>query len=637
MGQWSLESNWGISALSRNANNIGGVKKGDTWGSRPTYTNPRDNLAYRSYSSLKEYAENWSKTKAVREAVRSLTKSGKLGVPREEAKALKAKGYARDPNYVANLASRTASVMARPDAKQISHQSRVERFGFDDRMGQVKYGGPIADITPSRQSMGGFYDTPASRTAPPDVSMGTYYGGLTAPPDFSLQDLGDIRSPPAPDWGRDMTDRSQRGPVTDPYGFSTQAAGPALSPTGDFSAYTGDPATTGAAGAAAYPGITGFGPNQFTSPEVNYSAPPDWGVDRTGFGERDPVGSYSFGNQAPRNGIGLGVTGYGPGALGTAAMPAIGDYDPLGAAKDAYGPSVLADPLSPNLTGAPQTFGNYGNRDVGFPSGGFNTQPNRATDMSLAGLSPVGVGVLGGAYNPAAVAAAAPIGAPSTRGMSFDQMTRGIVGYEDKPVTTTTQVPNPAYSAWEEAYNNPKATTQQMYAEDLGDKLGQARGFQGSVVNQSKASMAANLAPSRTVSHTTTTMQRSPVYGDKPAIGAQPTTATLSAPSVDYGMYPGGSWAGYDKPGGGLLAGLDPNIGISGVTGSVGQGFGDPVGYSGGGWGGYSGFSDPRAGGYDPGTGLGFGGSENQGGAGYSGGNFGGSQGSDPSGRGGLY
>jgi hypothetical protein len=379
----------------------------------------------------------------------------------------------------------------------------------------------------------------------PETALAAGRAAAAAPdydqPNWSLADLApDVTQPPAPDWGRDMTDRTQRGPVTDPYGFSTLDIG---MPSAQISGLPGTnqaAAQGGLMSAQAAPvgggyGIGAFGPNAFGAMDA-YTAPPDWGMEQGAFGDRGVTG-YDFGNQSARNGIGLGVTGYDPGALGTAAMPDIGPYDPLGAAREAF--------------------------------------PDRsvATDMSLAGLSPVGQGVVGTGYNPAVVAAAEPIGAPSMRGMSFDQMTRGIVGYEDKPVTTTTQVPNPAYSAWEEAYNNPKATTQQMYADDLADKLGQPTAFQGSVMNQ--APQARGPAPSKTIGHTTTTTTRSPVYGDVPV--GQPIGANLSQAGA-------GSWtSGLTNQANAINANIMDmgNWGLQGMQGTFNTGL-SPVGYGGG-------------------------------------------------------
>jgi hypothetical protein len=221
--------------------------------------------------------------------------------------------------------------------------------------------------------------------------------------------------------------------------------------------------------------------------------------------------------------------------------------------------------------------------------------------------------------------------------MSFDQMTRGIVGYEDKPVTTTTQVPNPAYQDWADQFGNKPGTitTQQMYADDLADKLGVNRGMFASPV----APAVATPAPARTIGHTTTTTQRSPVYGDVPV--GQPIGANLSQAGA--GGWTSGLTNQANAINANIMGGTWDTALAAGIAdmnanpGSYGYGAGGTTGGGGmslGGLGG--GFSGALGGGYDPGTGLGFGGSENQGGAAY-GGNFGGSQGSDPSGRGGLY
>jgi hypothetical protein len=384
-------------------------------------------------------------------------------------------------------------------------------------------------------------------------------------------------------------------------------------------------------------------------------------------------GPYGYGQQPDYSSITEGImhdaypsNPYGPEALG--APQGFGNYGtaPIGYSPDTFSGAPMQtqaatpDVFSGQPMGAPQGFGNWGNQDVGYSSGGFSRSPNVATDYSLAGLSPVGQGVVGVGYNPSVVAAAEPIGAPSTRGMSFDQMTRGIVDYTETRTPTT--VPNPAYADWAEAFNNPKATTQQMYADDLADKIGVNRG------NFATPAQVAQYgpAPSKTIAGPDK-VTRSPVYGDVPV--GRPISATLSPAVSDptFGSPLGGSWGGPDSWGGfgsgysdagvargGVLGGGPTyggswesalNAGIADMSanpGAYGYGGGGTVGSGGGmslgGLGGSfsGGFSGALGGGYDPGTGLGFGGSENQGGAGYSGG-FSGSQGSDPSGRGGLY
>jgi hypothetical protein len=376
-------------------------------------------------------------------------------------------------------------------------------------------------------------------------------------------------------------------------------------------------------------------------------------------------GPYGYGMQPDYSGISEGImhggalaNPYGPEALG--APQTFGNYGnaPIGYSPDTFaGGPMQTQPATPDVfsgtpMGAPQGFGNYGNQDVGYPSGGFSRSPNVATDMSLAGLSPVGQGVVGVGYNPSVVAAAEPIGAPSARGMSFDQMTRGIVGYEDKPTTTTTQVANPAWSEWSKDYSRHNAL-QEAYLNDEMDRHGPAKPT--NVPNYEWSP-----EPARTVSKTTTTTQRSPVYGDVPV--GRPTSATLSPAVSDpsFGSPQGGSWGGPDSWGGFGSGYSDAGPARGGVIGDMGSmlsaGIADmsanpgAYGYGGGGAGGMS--LGGLGGGYGGGGALGGGyggysggyggygaatsGNEQQGGAGY-GGNFGGSQGSDPSGRGGLY
>jgi hypothetical protein len=359
-----------------------------------------------------------------------------------------------------------------------------------------------------------------------------------------------------------------RGPATDPYGFSQINAVNSLEPPTSLAAaspygYGIEPdysdISQGLYGGAQPLGITGSQNAPYADPSIGPQ--PDFSAITAGIlgdaynpmtaareadfaSARGPVSDpYGFSAQPAESWQqGVGVDFASPTTLGTDAFPAGGrydDYNPMqigqeafpdtiAAARDAFPSSAEASPFGSAPLGPSQSFSSFGGRDIGYPSETFGPTPNRG--ISLSDLSPIGQGVVGPGYNPAAVAASQPIGAPSARGMSFDQMTRGIVGYEDKPVTTTQQVPNPAYTDWQEAFNNPKATPQAMYADDLADKIGVNRG------NFATPAQVAQLgpAPSKTIGQTTTTTQRSPVYGDVPAVGAYPVSATLTAQPQAY-------------------------------------------------------------------------------------------------------
>jgi hypothetical protein len=349
-----------------------------------------------------------------------------------------------------------------------------------------------------------------------------------------------------------------------------------------------------------------------------------------------------FGDQTPRNGIGLGVTGYDPNAIGTSAFPDIGPYDALAPAREAFPDQPnpnLNNVTSPEPLGAPQGFANYGNRDVGYPSSGFNSQPNRPGSLADLGMTPISHDPLAGiGYNPAVVAAAAPIGNPRMGLDTPAQMTRGITGY----TTTTRDVPNPAWSEWSKDYATKNAL-QEAYLADQVDRHGPAK-----PTNVPDYNLAPE--PPKTVPQ----VEKTPVYGPVAAPPvATPKTAYTSLPAAPpvtdpvYGSPVGGSWggpdswggfgSGYDalanspKGGGGVLGTniTDAfNAGIADMNANPGA-----YGYSGGG---------PSLGALGGlGFGNGYGGinaatsfNEQQGGAGYG---FSGSQGSDPSGRGGLY
>jgi hypothetical protein len=460
----------------------------------------------------------------------------------------------------------------------------------------------LAGMEASRQPYSGIgqYDTPREALSQPFAS------GITAPPEWSLADLApDVTQPPAPDWSRDFTDRPTPGAVTDPYGYSTIAAG-SLPPSGDTSMLLGDVDTTGAA-ARGYPGVTGLGPNAFGA--LTQPAPPDWGMDQGAFGDRGPPGPYSFsGLQTSSMEPSMAV--YDGGPWGYGQQP---DYSGI-TEGITHGPST-ANPFGAEPLGAPQGFANYGDQPIGYSPTGFSQAPAQP-GMSLAGLAGPGfhtgtdlvgpasygpnlaeqtqwsqqpaidlpdAGLVGAMESqisgrPAPAEGLRP-GSPfagldlntsypaernptqaAYAGALRDQVeaTRGpITGYTETRTPTT--VPNPAYEAWQEAYNNPRATPQAMYADDLADKLGTPKGFIGDVFNQ--APQARGPAPSRTIAGPDK-VTRSPVYGDPVRQADVPRGQPIGG-----SLLGGDSWGGFGSnfggPAHGASLGLGPTYGGS--------------------------------------------------------------------------
>lgn len=104
--QWMHESNWGRSGLARDARNLGGIKgqgpagsynaqTGEVYGGKHVVIN----ADFRAYSSYTEFYADYARLVCTVERYKGVR--GKKGQAYYEA--LKAAGYATDPNYVANL------------------------------------------------------------------------------------------------------------------------------------------------------------------------------------------------------------------------------------------------------------------------------------------------------------------------------------------------------------------------------------------------------------------------------------------------------------------------------------------------------------------------------------------------------
>jgi hypothetical protein len=224
MGQWAMESSWGLHPITTTGNNLGGVKAG-TWAkTRPdeTVVNPLDKERYRSYPSDKAFARSWAtETTSVTKALESLRASGKLGNHRAEALALQKAGYGlpTGASYSTRLNGVRDSVMTFANAKEVAHRSNVQQKGFDDTIGQVQPGGYLPDLTPSlatpqQQQAGVWSDRFDAPQAPAPYSP----ANLDFGPDFT--------SPPS----------QARGPVENPYGFSNINTAQEAAP-GSFAGY----------------------------------------------------------------------------------------------------------------------------------------------------------------------------------------------------------------------------------------------------------------------------------------------------------------------------------------------------------------------------------------------------------------
>jgi hypothetical protein len=363
-------------------------------------------------------------------------------------------------------------------------------------------------------------------------------------------------------------------------------------------------------------------------------APPDWSAQDLG-AFQGPVGAYSFGNEAPRSGMGLGVTGYGIGELGTANMPGMGQYDNLPGSFDfgqtvngAFGtPPNTNDVFSGQPMGGPQSFSqNYGGLSPNAFQGG-TFQP----DVSATAFGANFPGFSG--YGLAAPQQTAAV--PKEMGdISEEEMApstqRGITGYN----TTTTQVHNPAYDAWASSYGNKPNALQDAWLGAMQDKIGVQRGpFTTMPPNAvPNAVPKAPPAPPQTIAKT----NRTPVYGQIPQSVRKSNIPQIAHPATTLGL----GWGGDDGYGGFLSGntamaqvGNFGNYGLRGFDGTFGTGitsYGQPVAASpfGGffsGIGGALGFGGGMVGG--PNIGSGWGQSGDAGGLGGAGGFSGGDAG----------
>jgi hypothetical protein len=579
------------------------------------------------------FAEDWAKTRSVQNALATLAKTGGLGNQRAEQKAFNTAGYAEASGYGKRIADLTASVMAYPNAQQVAHEARVAQRGFDDRLGQVKPGGYLPDLTPSlatpqQQAAGVWSDRFDAPQAPAPYSP----SNLDFGPDFT--------SPPS----------QARGAATDPYGFSNVNTALEAAP-GSFAGY-GPNAFAGLDEAAVdygqtYPEISAGLYDQPAAPMSNedfnaiFGNMPDDSTGATGAsgsvrGSRASAapqsfspavnaaqvgGPYSFsdlqsGAPAPDAATIAGdVTGYGPGGAFGSRAPSPG-FDFASTVNAAFGPYTGAD--VPAVEARPTTVG-PGPATAERPaeeSAAFNS---RMSDLLSPGLTgglsafqdtPLGIGqgiIDQGPYS-------SPIGYAdrnnsfSPANLAVSTQAPQIVGYEPGK-TISKEVTNPAWSDWSKDYATRNASQEAWLNADEDKRAWDRAPPNPSVLADTKwAGFKEEPAKTITVTRETppTPIYSSPV-ASVPAVTAQPAlgSAIQAQPST---WTPGmtqqaqnfssllGSIGGYGLQGveGTFGTGFDlAGLGYGGSTGAWGGGYSDS-GY--GGYGGYGGISPGDAG-----------------------------------------
>jgi hypothetical protein len=321
-----------------------------------------------------------------------------------------------------------------------------------------------------------------------------------------------------------------------------------------------------------------------------YGAQPSWGVtDMPGMDPNPPSYSaadlgafngsvsdpYSFGDPNQRSGMGLGVTGYGIGELGTSAMPGMGQYDNLPGTFDqgpfdfgqtvngAFGtPPNTNDVFSGQPMGGPQSFSqNYGGLSPnGFTGGAFQPDVSpTAFGANFPGFSGYG---LAAPQSQQAAAVPKEMGDISEEYNAPAQTTRGITGYN----TTTTQVHNPAYDAWAQSYGTKPNALQDAWLGAMQDKIGVQRGPFTSLPPN-----AVPKAPSKTITQTKSV----PVYGQIPQSVRKSSIPQIAHPATTLGL----GWGGDDGYGGFMSGntavaqmGNFGNYGLKGFDGTFGTG-----------------------------------------------------------------
>jgi len=123
VAQACLESNWGQSKLTRDANNLFGIKATDSWikagkavwtGETTEYFDPKTPKkvidGFRKYGSWQESAEDWATLISKATRYKKLIVLAKAGDVTGFGKEITKSGYATDPNYQSSLINRNNDI-----------------------------------------------------------------------------------------------------------------------------------------------------------------------------------------------------------------------------------------------------------------------------------------------------------------------------------------------------------------------------------------------------------------------------------------------------------------------------------------------------------------------------------------------
>jgi flagellum-specific peptidoglycan hydrolase FlgJ len=108
ISQAALESNWGISRIAREANNLFGMTAGSGWTGETIIG--EKSRKFRKYNNWQESADDWARLISTSTRYVNLYKYAKSGDIRKFGAEVHTSGYAEDENYQTALVNRASEV-----------------------------------------------------------------------------------------------------------------------------------------------------------------------------------------------------------------------------------------------------------------------------------------------------------------------------------------------------------------------------------------------------------------------------------------------------------------------------------------------------------------------------------------------